>query len=138
MKATLDHIGIAVSNLDAALAFYRDALGLEVSAPHMVPSEQVRATFVPVGQATLELLDATSDTSTIARFVAARGPGIHHLTLLVDDLQSALDQLKARGVRLVDDVPRPGANGSSVAFIHPSAAQGVLIELKQAAAEGPR
>jgi methylmalonyl-CoA/ethylmalonyl-CoA epimerase len=138
MKATLDHIGIAVSNLDAALAFYRDALGLEVSAPHLVPSEQVRATFVPVGQATLELLDATSEASTIARFVAARGPGIHHLTLLVDDLQSALDQLKARGVRLVDEAPRPGANGSSVAFIHPSAAQGVLIELKQAAAEGPR
>jgi methylmalonyl-CoA/ethylmalonyl-CoA epimerase len=138
MKATLDHIGIAVSNLDAALAFYRDALGLEVSAPHLVPSEQVRATFVPVGQATLELLDATSEASTIARVVAARGPGIHHLTLLVDDLQSALDQLKARGVRLVDEAPRPGANGSSVAFIHPSAAQGVLIELKQAAAEGPR
>ncbi len=138
MKATLDHIGIAVTDLRAALAFYRDALGLEVSAPHEVPAEHVRATFVPVGQAALELLEATSDASAIARFVTARGPGIHHLTLLVDDLQAALDQLKARGVRLIDETPRAGANGSAVAFIHPSAAQGVLIELKQAAPGGSR
>ena len=138
MKATLDHIGIAVTDLQAALAFYRDALGLEVSAPHEVPAEHVRARFVPVGQAALELLEATSDASAIARFVTARGPGIHHLTLLVDDLQAALDQLKARGVRLIDETPRAGANGSAVAFIHPSAAQGVLIELKQAAPGGSR
>jgi len=138
MKATLDHIGIAVIDLQAALTFYRDALGLEVSAPHEVPSEDVRATFVPVGQAALELLEATSEHSAIAAFVTRRGPGIHHLTLLVDDLQAALDQLKARGVRLVDEAPRAGANGSAVAFIHPSAAQGVLIELKQAAPGGSR
>jgi len=138
MKATLDHIGIAVADLQAALVFYRDALGLEVSAPHDVPSEGVRATFVPVGQATLELLEATADTSAIATFVSRHGPGIHHLTLVVDDLQAALDQLKARGVRLVDETPRAGANGSAVAFIHPSAAQGVLIELKQAAPGGSR
>ncbi len=103
-----------------------------------VPTEQVRATFVRVGQSSLELLEATSETSAIARFVARRGPGIHHLTLLVDDLQSALDRLKARGVRLIDEAPRPGAHGSMVAFIHPSAAQGVLIELKQAAPEDSR
>ena len=133
MKATLDHIGIVVTDLDAALAFYRDALGLEVSAPHDVPSEHVRATFVPVGQASLELLEATSDTSAIARFTTRRGPGIHHLTLLVDDIQAVLDRLKAQGVALIDEVPRAGAHGSTVAFIHPSAAQGVLIELKQTA-----
>lgn len=138
MKATLDHIGIAVADLQAALAFYRDALGLDVLAPHEVPSEGVRATFVPVGQAALELLEPTSDTSAIATFVSRRGPGLHHLTLLVDDLQAALDQLKARGVRLIDETPRAGANGSAVAFIHPSAAQGVLIELKQAAPGGSR
>ena len=138
MKATLDHVGIAVTDLQAALAFYRDALGLDVSAPHDVPSEGVRATFVRVGQATLELLDATSETSAIARFVSRHGPGIHHLTLLVDDLQATLDQLKARGVRLIDETPRAGANGSAVAFIHPSAAQGVLIELKQTAPGGSR
>ena len=138
MKATLDHIGIAVTDLHAALAFYRDALGLEVSTPHDVPSEHVRATFVPVGQSSLELLEATSDTSPIARFTARRGPGIHHLTLLVEDVQAVLDRLKARGVALIDEVPRPGAHGSTVAFIHPSAAQGVLIELKQAAPEDVR
>lgn len=138
MKVALDHIGIAVTDLDAALTFYRDALGLDVSAPHDVATEHVRATFVPVGQASLELLEATSDTSAIARFVTTRGPGIHHLTLLVDDLPAALDRLKARGVRLIDGTPRPGANGSVVAFIHPSAAQGVLIELKQAAPGGSR
>ena len=138
MKATLDHIGIAVTDLQAALAFYRDALGLEVSAPLEVPTEQVRATFVPVGQASLELLEATAEASAIARFVTRRGPGIHHLTLLVDDLQAALGRLKERGVQLIDETPRPGAHGSLVAFIHPSAAQGVLIELKQAAAEGSR
>lgn len=134
MKATLDHIGIAVADLAEALAFYRDALGLEVSAPHDVPTEGVRATFVPVGEPALELLEATAPESAIARFVDRRGPGIHHITLRVDDLQAALDRLKARGVRLVDEAPRPGAHGSLVAFIHPSAAQGVLVELKQAGA----
>ena len=138
MKATLDHIGIAVTDLHAALAFYRDALGLDVSTPHDVPGEHVRATFVPVGQSSLELLEATSDTSPIARFTARRGPGIHHLTLLVEDLQAVLDRLRARGVALIDEAPRPGAHGSTVAFIHPSAAQGVLIELKQAAPGGVR
>jgi len=138
MKATLDHIGIAVTDLHAALTFYRDALGLDVSAPHEVPTEQVRARFVPVGQVSLELLESTSDTSAIARFVTTRGPGLHHLTLLVDDIQAALDQLKARGVQLIDETPRPGVNGSAVAFIHPSAAQGVLIELKQIAPGGSR
>ncbi len=137
-KATLDHIGVAVTDVQAALTLYRDALGLDVSAPHDVPTEQVRATFVGVGQASLELLEATSETSAIARFVTRRGPGIHHLTLLVGDIQTALDRLKARGVRLIDEAPRPGANGSMVAFIHPSAAQGVLIELKQAAPAGSR
>lgn len=135
MKATLDHIGIAVADLQQAIAFYRDALGLEISAPHDVPSEHVRATFVPVGGPALELLEPTDPGSAIARYLARRGPGIHHITLLVDDLQAALDQLKARGVRLVDEAPRPGAHGSLVAFVHPSAAQGVLIELKQSAQE---
>ena len=131
MKATLDHIGIAVSDLEAALEFYRDALGLELGPAEEVASERVRAQFLPVGEASLELLEATAPESAIARSVERRGPGIHHITLRVDDLQVALDRLKARGVRLVDERPRAGAGGSLVAFIHPSAAQGVLIELKQ-------
>ena len=131
MKATLDHIGIAVSDLEAALEFYRDALGLELGPAEEVASERVRAQFLPVGEASLELLEATAPESAIARSVERRGPGIHHITLRVDDLQVALDRLKARGVRLVDERPRASAGGSLVAFIHPSAAQGVLVELKQ-------
>ena len=137
MKATLDHIGIAVANLEEALAFYRDALGLDVSSPHEVPSEQVRATFVPVGAPALELLEPTAADSVVARFIARRGPGIHHITLRVDDLQAVLDRLKARGVRLIDQIPRAGAHGSLVAFVHPAAAQGVLVELKQSPSPAP-
>jgi methylmalonyl-CoA epimerase len=131
MKAVLDHIGIAVRDLDQALEFYRDALGLEIGESEDVPSQHVRARFVPVGDASLELLEATSEQSAIARSIERRGPGLHHVTLRVDDIAAALAQLKARGVRLVDDVPREGAGGSLVAFIHPSAAQDVLVELKQ-------
>ena len=132
MKATLDHIGIAVANLDEALAFYRDALGLEVEVPEEVPSQRVRAHFIPVGQAALELLEATAEDSPIAKYLAKRGPGLHHITLRVDDIAAALARLKARGVRLIDESPRPGAHGSLVAFIHPSSAHGVLVELMQA------
>ena len=131
MRAVLDHIGIAVNDLEAALRFYRDALGLEVETPEDVPSQQVRAHFVPVGQSSLELLQAAAPESPIAKFIEKRGPGLHHITLRVDDIHAALAELKARGARLVDNEPRPGAEGALVAFIHPSSAQGVLIELKQ-------
>jgi methylmalonyl-CoA epimerase len=133
MKAILDHVGIAVANLDDALAFYRDALGLEVQVPEDVPSQRVRAHFMPAGGAAIELLEATAEDSPIARFVAKRGPGLHHITLRVDDIAAALAQLKSRGVRLIDEVPRPGAHGSLVAFIHPASAHGVLVELTQPA-----
>ena len=131
MKAKLDHIGIAVANVEEALAFYRDALGLEIEAPEEVATQRVRAHFIPAGEAALELLEATAPDSPIAKFVEKRGPGLHHITLSVDDIGAALAQLKARGVRLIDETPRPGAHGSLVAFIHPSAAHGVLVELKQ-------
>ena len=98
MKAVLDHVGIAVGDLDAALDFYRDVLGLEVEPPEDVPSQRVRAHFMPVGESTLELLEATADDSPIAKFVAKRGPGLHHVCLRVDDIGAALAELKARGV----------------------------------------
>jgi len=131
MKATLDHIGIAVADLRQALAFYRDALGLEIEAPEDVASQRVRAHFIPAGEAALELLEATADDSPIAKYVATRGPGLHHITLRVDDILAALAELKAKGVRLIDESPREGAHGSLVAFVHPSSAHGVLVELKQ-------
>lgn len=142
MKATLDHIGIAVANLDEALTFYRDALGLDVEAPEDVASQRVRVHFIPVGGAAgapgprLELLEATAEDSPIATYVAKRGPGLHHITLRVDDIRAALAQLTAKGVRLIDAQPRDGAHGSLVAFIHPSSAHGVLVELTQIAREG--
>jgi methylmalonyl-CoA/ethylmalonyl-CoA epimerase len=131
MKARLDHIGIAVADLAQALAFYRDALGLEIDPAEEVPSQEVRAHFIPVGGPTLELLEATSETSPITASIAKRGPGLHHLALEVDDVAAALEELAGRGVRLIDRTPRPGAHGSLVAFIHPASTHGVLVELKQ-------
>jgi methylmalonyl-CoA epimerase len=134
MKAVLDHVGIAVRDIEAALAFYRDALGLEVEGVEDVGTQRVRAHFVPVGDATIELLEGTASDSAITKYVEKRGPGLHHITLRVDDIDAALAQLKARGVRLIDEQARPGAEHALVAFIHPSAAHGVLVELKQAGA----
>jgi len=134
MKAVLDHIGIAVKDLSAALAFYRDALGLEVDAPEDVPSQHVRAHFIAVGGAKLELLEATSPDSPIAKAIEKRGPGLHHITLRVTDIHAALSQLRARGIRLIDEAPRAGAEGSLIAFVHPASTGGVLVELKQSSA----
>lgn len=151
MKATIDHIGIAVSNLEDALKFYRDALGLEVDPPEEVESQRVRARFIRFRTAggggdrlpaesdpgtgapgvSLEVLEATADDSPIAKYVSKRGPGLHHIALRVDDIAGALAHLKARGVRVIDEAPRPGAHGSLVAFIHPSSSHGVLVELTQ-------
>jgi methylmalonyl-CoA epimerase len=131
LKAWLDHVGIAVENIADALAFYRDALGLDIEGTEDVPSQRVRAHFVNTGGSALELLEGMAPDSPISRYIAKRGPGLHHITLRVDDIAAALAQVKARGVRLIDEQPRPGAEGALVAFIHPSAAHGVLVELKQ-------
>ncbi|MGH9310144.1 MAG: methylmalonyl-CoA epimerase [Vicinamibacterales bacterium] len=136
MKARLDHIGIAVSDLGEALRFYRDALGLEIEPAEDVSSQRVRAHFIPLGgpdsrPSSLELLEATAEDSPIARYVSRKGPGLHHITIAVEDIVAALAQLKDRGVRLIDEAPRPGAHGSLVAFVHPASAHGVLVELKQ-------
>jgi methylmalonyl-CoA/ethylmalonyl-CoA epimerase len=143
LKATIDHIGIAVGDLAESLAFFRDALGLELDPPEEVPSQRVRAHFLrrhtsPEGldyeqsaEATIELLEATAEDSPIARFVARRGPGLHHLALRVDDIVAALAELKSRGVRLIDEAPRRGAHDALIAFLHPSSTHGVLVELKQ-------
>lgn len=133
MKAVLDHIGIAVGDLQASLAFFRDVLGLHVEASEEVSAQKVRATFVSTGSSTLEFLEATAPDSPIAKFLDTRGAGMHHVALRVDDIAAALAHLKSRGVRLIDEQPRPGAERALVAFIHPSAANGVLVELKQPA-----
>jgi methylmalonyl-CoA epimerase len=138
MPITLDHIGIAVKDVRDALAFYRDALGLEITESEEVGSQRVRAHFLPVGgneraHVNIELLEATAPDSPIAKFVDKRGPGLHHITLRVPDIHAAVADLKARGMRMIDEEPRPGAEGSMIAFVHPSATHGVLVELKEAA-----
>jgi len=137
IKAVLDHLGIAVNDLPASLAFFRDTLGLHLETSEEVRSQKVRAHFLSAGQSSLELLEATAADSPIARYLEKRGPGLHHVALRVDDLAAALAHLKGRGVRLIDERPRPGAEGALVAFIHPSAAHGVLVELKQPAPAVP-
>ena len=130
MKALkIDHLGIAVPSLDAAVAAY-EARGFRVEARHEVPSEKVRTAFLPVGESHLELLEPTDATSVIARFLEKRS-GLHHVCVLVDDLDAALAEMRSRGVPLLDETPRVGAGGCRVAFVHPKGAAGVLLELKE-------
>jgi methylmalonyl-CoA/ethylmalonyl-CoA epimerase len=126
----IDHLGIAVPSLEQAIAAY-EALGFEVESTHDVPTEKVRVAFLPVGESHLELLEPTDPSSVIARFLEKRS-GLHHVCVLVDDLDEALEQMRSRGVPLLDETPRVGAGGCRVAFVHPRAAGGVLLELKQA------
>jgi methylmalonyl-CoA/ethylmalonyl-CoA epimerase len=126
----LDHIGIAVSSIEDALEIYR-ALGLTESKREEVASQGVITAFLPVGETRLELLQPIGSDSPIAKFLAKRGPGIHHLCFEVNDLDGAVNDLKSRGFRMVNEVPVPGADGKRVAFLHPSAGRGVLIELSE-------
>lgn len=127
----LDHLGIAVRSLDEGFQFYK-ALGYSSLPIEEVPSEKVRVGFIDLGnQASIELLEATSDESPIKKFIDKRGPGIHHVCLRVRGIDGAVERLKKAGVRLVNDTPRPGAHGCRVVFVHPSSAGGVLLELSE-------
>ena len=126
-KPTLDHIGIAVRSLDSA-KIYED-LGLTIEHVETVETQRVKTAFLSVGDSNLELLEPTSPDSPIAKFIEKRGEGIHHICLRVDDLEAHLERLKAAGYRLINETPVPGAHGCRVAFLHPSAGNGVLIEL---------
>ena len=125
--ATIDHIGVAVTSIADALAFYRDVLGLLPTAPETADGATIVS--LPLGGSQIELLEATDPASPIARFIARRGPGIHHVCVRVPDLDAALARCRAAGYRLVDEAPRPGAHGRRVAFIHPTATAGILVEL---------
>lgn len=131
----VDHLGIAVKDLGEAVRAY-EALGFAVDATHDVPTEKVRAAFLAVGESHLELLEPTDPSSVIARFLEKRS-GLHHVCVLVEDLDAALAELKQRGVPLLDESPRPGAGGCRVAFVHPRGAAGVLLELKENAEVKP-
>jgi methylmalonyl-CoA epimerase len=127
---TIDHLGIAVKSLTAAKSIY-EKLGLSISPEETVEQEQVRLVMVPVGESRLELLEATSENSTIAKFIAKRGEGLHHVCLRLQDLPAAVERLKKDGVRLVSEEIKIGAGGHSYVFVHPSSTGGVLLELVQ-------
>jgi len=129
MILKVDHVGIAVASLESGLHFWRDALGLSLGGTETVASEGVKVAFLPAGDSRVELLEASRPDSPIGKFIAKRGEGIHHITLQVDAIQPILDRLKDRGIPLLDDAPRAGASGTKVAFLHPRAAGGVLVEL---------
>jgi methylmalonyl-CoA/ethylmalonyl-CoA epimerase len=131
----IDHIGIATRGIQDALTFYLDALGLHVAETEEVAEQKVRVAMLPIGESRIELLEATSADSPIARFLEKRGPGIHHIAVRVEDIHVALNHLKQKGARLIDEEPRQGASGCLVAFVHPSSTGGVLLELVQYPAE---
>lgn len=125
----IEHIGIAVKSLGEASRVYTEGLGLEVSGIEEVTQDGVRVAMIPVGGSRIELLESTRPDSPVDRFLRKRGPGLHHIAIGVDDIDATLDRLRAGGARLVDETPRAGAGGTRVAFLHPSSADGVLLEL---------
>ncbi|MDT5270697.1 MAG: methylmalonyl-CoA/ethylmalonyl-CoA epimerase [Acidobacteriota bacterium] len=127
----IDHIGIATRGIEESLGFWRDALGLEVKHTETVEEQGVRVAMLPAGEPRVELLEPTGPDSPVAKFLEKRGPGIHHIAVRVADIRVALARLKAEGARLIDEEPRVGAGGCLVAFVHPSASGGVLLELVQ-------
>jgi methylmalonyl-CoA epimerase len=131
MALALDHIGIAVRSLAAAKQIY-EKLGFPLSPEENVPAEKVRVVMVPIGDTRLELLEPTSDESVIARFIAKHGEGMHHISIRVPDLHAAVQKMKSAGTRLVSDEIKTGAGGHRYVFLHPSASNGVLIELVEA------
>jgi methylmalonyl-CoA epimerase len=125
----VDHIGIAVKSLAEAVKVYQDAIGLDVSGYDEVDDQGVRVAMLTIGESQIELLEPTREDSPIEKFMMKRGEGIHHIAVRVDDIEQALERLKASGVRLIDSTPRRGAHNTRIAFIHPSSTHGVLLEL---------
>jgi methylmalonyl-CoA/ethylmalonyl-CoA epimerase len=125
----IDHVGIAVADLEKALAFYRDQLGLEFKGTEEVEEQKVRVAFFPVGESKIELLESTDPAGPVVKFIEKKGEGVHHLSFRVSDIEGKLKELKERGVALIDEQPRYGAGGAKIAFLHPKSTGGVLIEL---------
>lgn len=132
MKALkVDHIGIAVSNLDETLKFYTDILGLECQGTEVVEEQKVRVAFLPVGDTEVELLESTDPEGPIARFIEKNGEGVQHIAFRVDDIETAIAHMQAKGLKMIDEKPRYGAGGAKIAFVHPKGTNRVLVELSQ-------
>jgi methylmalonyl-CoA/ethylmalonyl-CoA epimerase len=127
----INHVAVVVEDMEKALSFWRDALGMELHGLRDVPAEKSRVAFLPLPGSEVELVQPTTGDSGIAKYLARRGPGMHHLCLEVDDIEGMMSQLKSRGVRLINEEPRSAADGKKYAFIHPESTSGVLVELYQ-------
>jgi methylmalonyl-CoA/ethylmalonyl-CoA epimerase len=132
MKVTkVDHIGIAVNNMDEALAFYRDTLGITATGTEVIEEQKVKVAFLPLGDTELELLESTAPDGPVAKFIEKRGEGIQHIALRVDNIEDALAELKEKDFKLIDQQPRYGAGNARIAFLHPKGTGGILLELSE-------
>ncbi len=129
MIEKVDHVGIAVSNLDETLKFYTETLGLKFDGVEVVSDQKVKVAFLPIGDTEIELLESTDPDGPIAKYIEKKGEGIQHIAFRVDNIQAALDNMRQKGVRLIDEQPRYGAGGAQIAFLHPKSTHGVLVEL---------
>jgi methylmalonyl-CoA/ethylmalonyl-CoA epimerase len=130
MNAThIEHLGIAVANLEESIRYYEEVLGFKCYSVEEVKDQKVKTAFFKVGQTKIELLESTSPDGPIGKFIEKKGPGIHHIAFAVEGLQESLDEVKAKGIQLIDEKPRPGAEGLNIAFLHPKSTYGVLTEL---------
>ncbi|NPV69426.1 MAG: methylmalonyl-CoA epimerase [Firmicutes bacterium] len=125
----VDHIGVAVNSIDEAAKLYTDILGLKMHGVEEVAEQKVRVAFIPVGDSEIELIESTSPDGPVAKFIEAKGEGIQHIALRVKDIEKALEECKAAGLRLIDEKPRKGAGGAKIAFVHPKVTNGVLLEI---------
>ncbi|HHP7235335.1 MAG TPA: methylmalonyl-CoA epimerase [Desulfobacterales bacterium] len=131
----IDHLGIAVNSIDEGKQFWSDVLGLQFEGAETVTEQKVTTAFFPVGESEVELLESTTPDGPVAKYIEKKGTGIQHIAFRVEDIDAALQELKAKGVKLIDEVPRKGAGGARIAFLHPKATGGVLVELCERADE---
>jgi methylmalonyl-CoA/ethylmalonyl-CoA epimerase len=131
MVKRIDHIAIAVTDIDDVVRFYTDTLKLDLSGVEVVTGQKAKVGFLKIGESNIELVQPASDDSPLVKFLETRGPGIHHICFEVEDIQKEVEELKKQGVRMIDETPRPGAHNTRVAFIHPKSSGGVLIELNE-------
>ncbi|QXM07251.1 methylmalonyl-CoA epimerase [Crassaminicella indica] len=127
----VDHIGVAVKNLEESLKFYQEILGLELQGTEIVEEQKVKVAFLPVGDSEIELLESTDPDGPIAKFIEKKGAGLQHIALRVPNIEEAIKELKEKGVRMIDEKPRYGAGGAKIAFCHPKSTNGVLLELSE-------
>ncbi len=131
MVKKVDHIGIAVNSIEQALNFYEGVLGLKSAGTEVVEEQKVRVAFLPTGDSEIELLEPTAEDSPIAKYIAKNGEGVQHIAYRVDDIEKAIEEMKEKGIRMIDERPRYGAGGAKIAFCHPKSTGGVLVELCQ-------